>query len=214
MRRRSRPGGKSADLQPPKTAAPKSRIAPKAGQPRSTTATLETEVARLIRERDEALQQQRATADVLKVISRSAFDLESVVATLVASAARLCEADRGLIFLRQDNQFRMATNYGFSPELEAFARANPFPIDSASTTIRAAMSGSAVQAVDVLADETQGWLAREYQRLGGHRTNLGVPLRRDGSAMSGHKQVQQTGILFDWRYHLSQKTISLTFPRP
>jgi GAF domain-containing protein len=78
---------------------------------------------------------------------------------------------------------RRATNYGFSPELEAFARANPFPIDGASTTIRAAMSGSAVQAVDVLADETQGWLAREYQRLGGHRTNLGVPLRRDGETI-------------------------------
>jgi PAS domain S-box-containing protein len=106
----------------------------------------------------EALAQQTATADVLKVISRSAFDLESVLATLVTSAARLCEAERGLIFLRQDNQFRMATNYGFSPELEAFARANPFPIDSASTTIRAAMSGSAVQAVDVLADERKAGL--------------------------------------------------------
>ena len=131
----------------------------------------------------ELLQQQTATADVLKVISRSAFDLEFVLATLVASAARLCEAERGLIFLRQGNHFRMAANYGFSPELEAFARANPFPIDSASTTIRAAMSGSAVQAVDVLADATQGWLAREYQRLGGHRTNLGVPLRRDGETI-------------------------------
>ncbi len=131
----------------------------------------------------ESLQQQTATADVLKVISRSAFDLKSVLATLVASAARLCDAERGLIFLRQDDHFCMATNYGFSPELEEFARANPFPVDSASTTIRAAISGSAVQAFDVLADETQGWLAREYQRLGGHRTNLGVPLRRDGETI-------------------------------
>jgi two-component system NtrC family sensor kinase len=146
-------------------------------------ARLFNEVQSKSRDLEESLQQQTATADVLKVISRSAFDLESVLATLVTSAARLCEAERGLIFLRQDNQFRMATNYGFSPELEAFARANPFPIDSASTTIRAAMSGSAVQAVDVLADETQGWLAREYQRLGGHRTNLGVPLRRDGETI-------------------------------
>jgi GAF domain-containing protein len=146
-------------------------------------AVIAIENTRLLQELRESLQQQTATADVLKVISRSAFDLDPVLATLVASAARLCEAERGLIFLRQDNHFRMAANYGFSPELEAFARANPFPIDSASTTIRAAMSGTAVQAPDLLADETQGWLAREYQRLGGHRTNLGVPLRRDGETI-------------------------------
>jgi two-component system NtrC family sensor kinase len=97
---------------------------------------------------------------------------------LVESAATLCEAERGLIFLRRDNQFWMSTNYGFSPELEAFARDHPFSIDGGSTTARAAESGIAVQTVDVLADETQGELAREYQRLGGHRTNLGVPLRR------------------------------------
>ena len=161
------------------TAIPDNTVA----DPQQIIAELERKLDERTSERDEALQQQAATADVLKVISRSAFDLESVLATLVTSAAKLCEAERGLIFLRQDNQFRMATNYGFSPELEAFARANPFPIDSASTTIRAAMSGSAVQAVDVLADETQGWLAREYQRLGGHRTNLGVPLRRDGETI-------------------------------
>jgi len=146
-------------------------------------AVIAIENTRLLQELRESVQRQTATTDVLKVISRSAFDLEPVLATLVASAARLCEAERGLIFLRQDNHFRMAANYGFSPELEAFARANPFPIDSVSTTIRAAMSGSAVQAPDLLADETQGWLAREYQRLGGHRTNLGVPLRRDGETI-------------------------------
>ena len=71
----------------------------------------------------------------------------------------------------------MAANYGFSPELEAFARANPLPADGSSTTARAAASGVAVQAVDLLADESQGEMARQYQRLGGHRTNLGVPLR-------------------------------------
>jgi GAF domain-containing protein len=131
----------------------------------------------------ESLQQQTATADVLKVISRSAFDLKSVLATLVKSAVELCEAERGMIFLREDNHYRVATNFGFSPELEAFAKANPLPIDDRSTTARAAASGVPVQAVDLLADETQGELARQYQRLGGHRTNLGVPLRREGETI-------------------------------
>jgi GAF domain-containing protein len=149
----------------------------------ASQAVIAIENTRLLKELRESLQQQTATADVLKVISRSAFDLDAVLATLVESAATLCEAERGLIFLRQDNYCRMAANYGFSPELEAFAKANPLPIDGRSTTARAAASGLAVQAVDLLADETQGELALQYQRLGGHRTNLGVPLRREGETI-------------------------------
>jgi GAF domain-containing protein len=140
----------------------------------------------------ESLQQQTATSEVLKVISRSAFDLDSVLATLVESAATLCEAERGMIFLRRDDYYHMSANYGFSPELEAFARAHPFAVDSGSTTARAAISGIAVQAVDLLADETQGELAREYQRLGGHRTNLGVPLRRKGETIGVFTLTRQT----------------------
>jgi GAF domain-containing protein len=131
----------------------------------------------------ESLQQQTATADVLKVISRSAFDLKSVLATLVASAAKLCEAEKGVIFLREENSYRLVSNQGFSPEFEAFAKANPFPTDDGSTTTRAAKSGGVVQVVDVLEDQTRSALAREYQRLGGYRTNLGVPLRREGETI-------------------------------
>jgi GAF domain-containing protein/anti-sigma regulatory factor (Ser/Thr protein kinase) len=131
----------------------------------------------------ESLQQQTATADVLKVISRSAFDLDSVLATLVASAAKLCEAEKGVIFLREDDNYRLVSNHGFSPEFEAFAKANPFPVDGGSTTARAAESGETVQVVDVLEDQTRSALAREYQRLGGYRTNLGVALRREGETI-------------------------------
>jgi GAF domain-containing protein len=141
------------------------------------------EVQAKTRDLSESLQQQTATADVLKVISRSAFDLDSVLVALVTSAAKLCDAEKGMIFLRQHDHYQMVCNYGFSPEFEAFAKAHPLPADGGSTTARAAASGTVVQAADVLADKTQSAAALEYQRLGGHRTNLGVPLRREGETI-------------------------------
>jgi two-component system NtrC family sensor kinase len=150
------------------------------------------EVQAKTRDLTESLQQQTATADVLKVISRSAFDLEAVLGTLVTSASTLCDAEKGVIFLRDDNFYRIVCNYGFSPEFEAFAKANPLPAGGNSTTARAAASGTVVQAADVLADETQSDLAREYQRLGGHRTNLGVPLRNKGETIGIFTLTRQT----------------------
>ena len=147
----------------------------------------------------ESLQQQTATADVLKVISRSAFDLNSVLTTLVASAAKLCEAEKGVIFLRDEDNYRLVSNHGFSPEFEAFARANPFPNDNGSTTTRAAESGEAVQVVDVLADQNRSALAHAYQRLGGYRTNLGVPLRREGETIGVFTLTRQVVRAFSQR---------------
>jgi two-component system NtrC family sensor kinase len=176
MRRRSRAGDKSPNAQAPKGAARKSRIAREAVHPRSTSiANLETEVARLTRERDEALQQQRATADLLKVISRSTFDLQTVLDTLLESAARLCEADKGVI-LRPvgDAKYHVAATFRHTPEFIESQNGQLFAPGRNSVFGRVLQESKSVQIPDVLADPE--YALRETARLGGFRTNLGVPL--------------------------------------
>jgi signal transduction histidine kinase len=127
----------------------------------------------------EALQQQTATADVLKVISRSAFDLQTVLDTLVESAAGLCEADQACVFQRKGELYHWVSNLGFSPDLVAYAKTHPFAPGPHSTTSRVALEGRVIHNADVLADPE--YKASEYQRLGNYRTMLGVPLLREGS---------------------------------
>jgi GAF domain-containing protein len=131
------------------------------------------------RELTESLEQQTATAKVLEVISRSAFDLQTVLDTLVVSAARLCDADRACIFQRSGEVYRWVANFGFSPELIAYADAHPFTAGLRSTTSRVALEGKPIHNPDVLADPN--YTASEYQRLGNYRTMLGVPLLREGT---------------------------------
>jgi two-component system, NtrC family, sensor kinase len=180
MRRHSRAGGKSTDAQAPKAVARKSRIAPKA-RPRDSSITgQQAKVARLTRELNESLQRQAASAEVLKVISRSTFDLTQVLNTLLASAARLCEADKGVILRPTgDASFYAAASYRHTPEYIEFVGAQTYRPGSSGVVGRVLLEGKSVHVRDVLSDPD--FKLREFARVGNFRTILGVPLLREGS---------------------------------
>jgi len=136
------------------------------------------EVQARTRELSESLQQQTATADVLKVISRSAFDLKSVLQTLVASAGRLCDADYATVTRQKDGVLFFAEAYGYSSEFIEYVKAMPVERGRGTATGRALLEGRVIHIADVLADPDYTWT--EAQRLGGYRTVLAVPMLREG----------------------------------
>ena len=141
-------------------------------------AVMAIENTRLLNELRESLQQQTATADVLKVISRSTFDLRTVLQTLVESAAGLCNADNATITREKDGTFYRAEAYGFSREFMDYVQDIPIKAEPGSASGRALLEGRVVHIPDVKADPEYTW--GEAQRLGDFRTIVAVPMLREG----------------------------------
>jgi GAF domain-containing protein len=173
----SRRSAKPATNLAKQNAALRRQLAEALAQQAAAQAVIAIENTRLLNELRESLQQQTATADVLKVISRSTFDLQTVLDTLTVSAARLCEAEMAGIVRPKGAAYNWVTSYGFPPEFSEYVMNFPLSPGRGSAVGRALLEGHFAHIPDVLVDPEYTLAAA--QKLGGYRSVLAVPLLRE-----------------------------------
>src|SRR5215471_17107350 len=182
MRRRSRAGSESAKARRRNAQMPKRRNA--------TTVRAESEFARLRRERDEALEQQKAAAEVLKIISTSPTELQPVLDVVVRSAARFCSADDVTIFELDGQAIHIAAHWGAVLSQEIGVR---FPCTRGSVAGRTVIDRKPVHVIDLQAAAEEFPEGYAFARRLGHRTTAGVTLLREGVAI-GTLQIRRTEV--------------------
>ena len=163
---------------------------------------LERKVEDRTKELTESLEQQTATGEMLKIISRSAFDLQPVLETVIENATKLCGADKGYIHRLQDDVYTLAVSYNASDEFKSFMETHPIRALGRETLIgRVVLERRPVHIHDVLTDPEYSWT--DAQRIGAYRTLLGVPMLREGTP---------TGVIVIWRERVepfTEKQIAL-----
>ena len=155
---------------------------------RSSVAELQELLRALTRELSEAREQQAATADVLKIIGQSTFELQPVFDAIVQTASRLCKAETAVMFMLRDENLHPVATSNASSAFVKHALEHPLPPGRGSVTGRTFLEANTVHLPDCLADPE--YKLFDFQAIGSHRTMLGVPLLREGSPI---------GVITLWR---------------
>jgi two-component system, NtrC family, sensor kinase len=191
MRRRSTASGQPAKSRRRKAVTLKRRNAPKAKlAPNPSTSSAETKIAQLTRERDEALEQQKAATEVLKIISTSPTELQSVLDVVVRSAARFCSADDVTIFELDGQALHIAAHWGAVLSQDIGVR---FPCTRGSVAGRTVIDRKPVHVIDLQAEAEEFPEGYAFAKRLGQRTTAGVPLLREGVAI-GTIQLRRTEV--------------------